>query len=60
MKILPFHSQHTFCLMYITSNKHLLITNQEIHNINTRSNSKLHIPGSNLTKLVVTNYECIT
>ena len=55
MNILPFYSQYIFCLIYITNNKHLFIINQEIHNINTRSNPKFHFPSNNLTKLVVTN-----
>jgi len=38
MKILPFYSQYIFtCLIYVTNNKHLCITNQEIHNIHTIS-----------------------
>ena len=35
--------------MYI-DNRHLFITNQEIHNVNTRSNLKFHIPSSNIRK----------
>jgi hypothetical protein len=31
-------------------NKHLFITNQEIHNINTKSNPEFHISSTNLTK----------
>jgi len=51
MNILPFYSQYTFsCLIYITNNKHLVITNQEIHNINTKSNPKFLISSTNLTK----------
>jgi hypothetical protein len=51
MKILPFYSQYIFTiLIYIINNRHLFITNQEVHNINTRSSLKFHVPGSNLTK----------
>jgi hypothetical protein len=50
-KILPFYSQYIFSLLiHIVDNRHLFITNQAIHNINTRSNLKFHIPSSNLTK----------
>jgi hypothetical protein len=35
--------------MYLVDNRHLFITNKEIHNINTRSNHKFHIRSSNLT-----------
>jgi hypothetical protein len=51
IKILPFYSQYIFSiLVYIINNRHLFITNQEVHNINTRSNLKFHVPGPNLTK----------
>jgi hypothetical protein len=51
MKILPFYSQYIFSvLIYIINNRHLFITNQEVHNINTRSNLKFHVPNSDLTK----------
>jgi hypothetical protein len=51
MNIPPFYSQYIFsCLVYITKNKHLCINNQEIHNINTRSNPQFHISSTNLTK----------
>ena len=51
MKILPFYSQYIFSiLIYIINNRHLFITNQEVHNVNIRSNLKFHVPGSNLTK----------
>jgi hypothetical protein len=44
MKILPIYSQ------YIINTKHLFISNQEIHNINTRPKFKFHIPHSSVTK----------
>ena len=51
MNIPPFYSQYIFsCLVCITNNKHLCINNQEIHNINTRSNPQFHISSTSLTK----------
>jgi hypothetical protein len=50
MKILPFSHNIYSVLIYIINNKHLFITNQEVRNINTRSNLKIHVPGSNLRK----------
>jgi len=53
MKILHFYSQYIYIfslLIHTVDNRHLFITNQAIHNINTRSNLKFHIPNSNLTK----------
>jgi hypothetical protein len=51
IKILPFYSQYIFSiLIYIINNRHLFITNQEVRNVNTRSNLKFHVPGSNLAK----------
>ena len=51
MKILPLCSQyiHTMSL-YIMNNKHLYTMNMEIRNFNTRYNTNLHPPISNLTK----------
>jgi hypothetical protein len=50
MKILPFYSHYIFPLLIHIDNIHLFTAIQEIHYINTRSNIKFHIPGSNLTK----------
>jgi hypothetical protein len=51
MEILPFYSQNIFSLLiYIVDSRHLSITNQDIQNINTRSNLKFHILSFNLTK----------
>ena len=51
MKILPFHSQYIFSLLInIVDNRHLFIPNQEIYNINTRSNLKFHTPSFKVTK----------
>jgi hypothetical protein len=51
MNILPWYSQYTLsCPIYVTNNKHLFMPNQEIQNINTRSNPKFHISSTNLTK----------
>ena len=51
MKILALYSQYIFSVpIYVINNIYLFIINQEAHNINTRSNLKFHVPGSNLTK----------
>jgi hypothetical protein len=42
------------CLVYITNNKRLCINNQEIHNINTRSNPQFLISSTNLKKRCLT------
>jgi len=50
LEILPLHSQYIFSvLLFVVKNKDLLSINQEIHNINTRSNINLHLPVCNLT-----------
>jgi hypothetical protein len=39
------------CILFTNvDNRHLFITNKEIHNINPRSSHKFHIRSSNLTK----------
>jgi len=38
-----------FVLLFVVKNKDLYTTNQEIHNINTKSNTNLHLPVCNLT-----------
>jgi hypothetical protein len=51
MEILPFYSQYIFSLsMYVVNNKQSFIKNWEIHNHNTRSANKLHVPAANITK----------
>jgi len=43
LEILPLKSQYIFSvLLFVVKNKELFITNQEIHNINTRFNINLH------------------
>jgi hypothetical protein len=46
---LPLKSQYILStLLFVVKNKDLFITNQEIHNINTRCNTDLHPPICNL------------
>jgi hypothetical protein len=50
LAILPLQSQYTFSLLlFVVRNKELFTFNQEIHNLNTRSNTNLHLPICNLT-----------
>ena len=50
LEILPLQSQYVFSiLLFVVKNKDLCTTNQEIHNITTRSNISLHPPLCNLT-----------
>jgi hypothetical protein len=50
LEILPLKSQYLFSvLLFVVKNKYLYTTNQESHNINTRSNINLHPPLCNLT-----------
>jgi len=50
LEIVPLQSQYVFSvLLFVVKNKDLYTTNQEIHNINTRSNINLHPPVCNLT-----------
>jgi len=52
LEILPLQSQYIFSvLLFVVKNKDLYTTNQEIHNITTRSNTNLHLPVCNLTVL---------
>jgi len=52
LEILPLQSQYIFSvLLFVVKSKDLFSTNQEIHNINTRSNINLHFPVCNLTLL---------
>jgi hypothetical protein len=49
-EILLLQSQYIFSvLLFVVKNKVLYTSNQEIHNINTRSNINLHPPVCNLT-----------
>jgi len=48
--ILPLQSQYVFSvLLFVVKNKDLYTINQEMHNITTRLNIKLHPPVCNLT-----------
>jgi hypothetical protein len=50
LEILPLHSQYIFSvLLFVVKNKDLCSTNQEIHNINTRSDINLHLLVCNFT-----------
>jgi hypothetical protein len=50
LEILPLQFQYIFSvLLFVVKNKVLYTTNQEIHNISTRSNINLHPPVCNLT-----------
>ena len=51
LEILPLRSQYIFStLLFVVKNNDLFTMNQEIYNINTRSNTNLHTP---LCKLMV-------
>jgi hypothetical protein len=52
MKILPFYSQNIIpsLLIYTENNRNLFISNEEIHNMYTRTTLNFHIPNSNLRK----------
>ena len=57
MKILSLYSQYIFSLLlYILNNKHLLIMNIRIHIFNTRNNSELHPPITNIIKFQIRVY----
>jgi len=50
LEILPLQPQYILSvLLFMVKNKDLYTTNQEIHNITTRSNTNLHSPVCNLT-----------
>ena len=50
MEILPLQSQYILStLLFVTKNKILFTTNQNIHTLNTRFNLDLHLPTCNLT-----------
>jgi len=50
LKILPLKSQHIFSfLLFVAKNRDLYESNSEIHNINNRFSSDLHIPTADLT-----------
>jgi hypothetical protein len=47
---------HIYYVTYTVNNKHLYTMNVEIHNFNTRYNTNLHPPISNLTKFQKWSY----
>ena len=50
LRILPLKSQYILStLLFVVKNKDLFTTNEDIHNINTRSNTNLHPPLCKLT-----------
>jgi hypothetical protein len=51
LNILPFYSQYILSiLLLVVKNMHLFVLNTEIHVINTRQSSNLHVPLINLAK----------
>ena len=49
LKILPLMSQHILCLLtFVSNNKEQYFTNSELHNINTKHTSNLHLPRTHL------------
>ena len=50
IQLLTLPSQYIFSLfIFVVKNKDLFLFNSEIHNVNTRNNSDLHMPNTNLT-----------
>ena len=50
LQILTLPSQYIFSLLiFVVKNKDLFLLNSDIHSFNTRNNSNLHIPDTNLT-----------
>ena len=50
LKVLPLQSQYILSiLIFISKNRNLFISNSEIHGINTKFNSALHLPSTTLT-----------
>jgi hypothetical protein len=48
--ILPFYSQYIFSfMMFVVKNMYLYTTNQEMHGVNTRKNTDLHLIMVRLT-----------
>jgi hypothetical protein len=49
LQILILPSQYIFSLLlFVTKNREMFLSNSEIHDINTRNNSNLHLPSPNL------------
>ena len=50
LQILTLPSQYIFLLLiFVVKNKDLFLLNSDIHTINTRNNSNLYMPNTNLT-----------
>ena len=50
LEVLPLQSQYTFSLLlFVVKNRELFRSYSDVHNINTRYNSDLHLPIANLT-----------
>jgi len=49
LEILPLYSQYIISI-FVIKNKHLIYTNNQIHNIHARFKTNLHPPTANLTK----------
>jgi len=50
LQIVTLPSQYIFSLlMFVVKNKDLFLLNSDIHTINTRNNSNLYVPNTNLT-----------
>jgi len=50
LKILPLQSQYIYSLLlFVINNGDYFRVNSEVHNINTRNKSNLHLPTSNLS-----------
>jgi hypothetical protein len=51
LNILPLYSQYILSIsIQVAQNKHLYVTSQEIHNLDTRYKTNFHPPVSNTTK----------
>jgi hypothetical protein len=50
LKILSMYSQYIYLIiMFVVNNRHLYKSNHEIHSLNTRHSTNLHIPTSRMT-----------
>jgi len=50
LQILPLPSQYILSLLvFVNKNRELFLSNNEIHDMNTRYNKNLHLPSTNLT-----------
>jgi hypothetical protein len=50
LEVLPLQFRYIFSLLwFVVKNRELLRSNSDIHNINRRYNSEIHLPIANLT-----------